>query len=88
MKAKTMSRNTSVILGEYFDEFIKKEIESGRYKSASEVIRSGLRILEEEKHKIELINEALVTGEKSGKPKKFDNESFKKRMKKKLKADA
>lgn len=83
-----MSRNTSVILGDHFDEFIKKEIESGRYKSASEVIRSGLRILEEEKRKIELINEALVIGEKSGKPESFDNEEFKARMKKKLKENA
>ena len=83
-----MSRNTSVILGDHFDDFIKKEIESGRYKSASEVIRSGLRILEEEKRKIELINEALIVGEKSGSPKQFDNEKFKAKMRKKLKADA
>ena len=83
-----MSRNTSVILGDHFDEFIKKEIESGRYKSASEVIRSGLRILEAEKRKIELINEALAIGEKSGKPESFDNEKFKARMKKKLKENA
>ena len=83
-----MSRNTSVILGEHFDDFIKQEIESGRYKSASEVIRSGLRILEEEKMKIELINEALIIGEKSGRPRKFDNEKFKSKMRKKLKADA
>lgn len=83
-----MSRNTSVILGGHFDHFIKKEIESGRYKSASEVIRSGLRILEAEKRKIELINDALVIGEKSGKPKKFDNEKFKSKMRKRLKVDA
>jgi antitoxin ParD1/3/4 len=83
-----MSRNTSVILGDHFDDFIKKEIESGRYKSASEVIRSGLRILEEESHKIGLINEALIIGEKSGNPLPFNNEKFKNRMKKKLKTNA
>ncbi len=79
-----MSRNTSVILGNHFDEFIKSEIESGRYSSASELIRSGLRILEEERNKIEAINNALVVGDESGKPRKFDNEKFKLKMRKKL----
>ena len=83
-----MSRNTSVILGTHFDEFIKSEIDSGRYKSVSEVIRNGLRVLEEDKHKILLINEALVVGEQSGTPQKFDNDKFKRDMKKKLIKDA
>lgn len=83
-----MSRNTSVILGTHFDEFIKSEIDSGRYKSVSEVIRNGLRVLEEDKHKILLINEALVVGEQSGTPQKFDNDKFKREMKKKLIKDA
>ena len=83
-----MSRNTSVILGTHFDEFIKSEIDSGRYKSVSEVIRNGLRVLEEDKHKILLINEALVVGEQSGTPQKFDNDKFKREMKKKLMKDA
>ncbi len=77
-----MSRNTSVILGTHFDEFIKSEIDSGRYKSVSEVIRNGLRVLEEDKHKIMLINEALVVGEQSGTPQKFNNDKFKRDMKK------
>jgi len=80
-----MSRNTSVILGNHFDEFIKSAIESGQYKSASEVIRSGLRLLETEKQKIKAINKALVIGEKSGKPSKLNNATFKARMKRKLK---
>ncbi len=83
-----MSKNTSIILGEHFDKFIKSEIKKGRYSSASEVIRSGLRLLEIEKSKIEAINKALVVGEKSGKPKKFDNKKFKIRMKSKLKSNA
>lgn len=78
-----MARNTSIILGDHFDEFIKSEIEAGRYNSASEVIRSGLRMVEEESKKIKLINEALVIGENSGKSKPFDNEDFKQRMRKK-----
>jgi antitoxin ParD1/3/4 len=83
-----MGRNTSVILGEHFDEFIKSEIDSGRYNSVSEIIRSGLRMLEDESKKIKLINEALVVGEESGKARVFDNENFKRKMKKKMGVDA
>ena len=83
-----MGRNTSVILGEHFDDFIKSEIDSGRYKSASEIIRSGLRLLEVEKQKIRAINQALVVGEMSGKAFDFDNEKFKRKMLKKLRENA
>ena len=79
-----MARNTSVILGEHFDEFIKAEIKSGRYGSTSEIIRSGLRMLEDEKRKIESINKGLVVGEESGKPRKFNNEKFKVAMRNKF----
>jgi len=82
-----MAKNTSIILGDHFDAFIKSEIESGRYTSASEIIRSGLRLLEDEKKKIEAINEALVIGENSGKPRKFDNERLKSKMRKTLKVN-
>ncbi len=80
-----MAKNTSIILGDHFDDFVKSEMESGRYASASEVIRSGLRLLELEKAKIEAINKALIIGEESGKARSFDNEKFKARLRKKLK---
>jgi len=83
-----MAKNTSVILGNHFDKFIQNELKSGRYASASEVLRSGLRLLEIEKEKINAINKALVVGEKSGDPMPFDNEKFKLRMKKKHNLDA
>ena len=83
-----MSRNTSVILGEHFDEFIKSEIKAGRYRSASEIIRSGLRLLEDEKIKIFAINEALIVGENSGEEKEFDNEKFKLKMRNKIAKNA
>jgi len=83
-----MARNTSVILGEHFDEFIKSEIESGRYKSASEILRSGLRLLEDEKHKISAINEALIVGKNSGKAEPFDNNEFKRSMRAKIEKNA
>lgn len=83
-----MARNTSVILGEHFDDFIKAEIESGRYKSASEILRSGLRLLEDEKRKIQAINQSLVVGELSGNAVEFDNEKFKRKMRQKFGANA
>jgi len=76
-----MSENTSIILGDHFDKFIQKEIKSGRYASTSEIIRNGLRLLEIESQKIKAINTALVVGEKSGKPKPFNNDKFIKKMK-------
>jgi len=66
-----MSKNTSVTLGEHFEEIIEKSIESGRYSSASEVIREGLRLVEEREKKINLLREAIETGEKSGYVKNF-----------------
>ena len=80
VKIGFMSKNTSIILGDHFDQFVQDELKSGRYSSASEIIRSGLRLLENENKKIEAINKALVIGEESGNPEKFDNEKFKKRM--------
>ena len=61
-----MAKNTSILLGDYFDNFISEQIKSGKYSSASEVIRNALRLFEyEESKKNELINE-LKKGEKSG----------------------
>jgi len=42
-----MSRNTSVSLGEHFARFIEEQIAGGRYGSASDVVQTGLRLLEE-----------------------------------------
>ena len=61
-----MQKNTSVSLGSHFDEFITQQISSGRYGSASDVIRSGLRLLEEKEAKISLLHQALIDGENSG----------------------
>ena len=66
------SKNTSVTLGEHFEKIIQKSIESGRYASASEVIRAGLRLVDEQEQKIELLREAIEAGESSGYVNKFD----------------
>ncbi len=61
-----MGKNTSISLGNHFENFIKEEVKSGKYGSVSEVIRSALRLLErEEKKEMELIK-ALEVGEESG----------------------
>lgn len=61
-----MAKNTSVTLGDHFDDFVAKQIKSGRYGSASEVIRTGLRVLEDTETKLETLRELLDDGEKSG----------------------
>jgi len=71
-----MPKNTSILLGDYFDKFISKQVETGKYSSASEVVRAALRLFEqEENQKKELIKE-LKKGEKSGLVKNFDRKKF------------
>lgn len=71
-----MPKNTSILLGDYFDNFINSQVKTGRFSSASEVVRAALRMFEqEETKKSELILE-LKKGEKSGFVKDFNRESF------------
>ncbi len=67
-----MAKNTSVTLGDHFEQLIEKSIQSGRYASASEVIRAGLRMVDEREQKIALLKEAIEAGENSGYVKDFD----------------
>lgn len=67
-----MGKNTSISLGNYFEEFIKEEVKSGRYNSVSEVIRSALRLLESEENKERALITALEIGEESGFVENFD----------------
>jgi antitoxin ParD1/3/4 len=59
-------RNTSISLGPHFQAFIEAEVESGRFGTASEVVRAGLRLLEEDKARLEALRGALERGRRSG----------------------
>jgi antitoxin ParD1/3/4 len=75
-----MARNTSILLGQHFDEYISTKISSGKYTSASEVIRTALRLLEAEEFKMKDLNKALSQGEKSGMEKNFDSKAHLKKL--------
>jgi antitoxin ParD1/3/4 len=75
-----MQKNTSIILGDHFAGFIEGQIGSGRFASASEVVRAGLRLLEEHETGLRALQNALIAGEDSGTPRSFDNAAFLARM--------
>ena len=61
-----MPRNTSVTIGNHFEAFIAEQLKEGRYGSASEIVRAGLRLLEEHESRIRQLRAALIEGEESG----------------------
>ena len=67
-----MNKNTSISLGNYFDEFVQNRIKEGRFKNVSEVIRAGLRLLEEEESKVMALKNAVQEGIDSGIANDFD----------------
>jgi antitoxin ParD1/3/4 len=75
-KEHFMSRNTSVTLGEYFDHFVLERINQGRFQSVSEVVRAGLRTLEQEEIKLDKLREKLQSGEDSPTINDFNGEQF------------
>lgn len=73
-----MSRgtNTSISLDDHFAKFLAENVASGRYRSASEVVRAGLRLLEDHESQMASLRSALIAGERSGKPEEFDIDAF------------
>ena len=79
-----MAHNTSILLGEYFEDFISSKVSSGRYSSASEVVRTALRLLELEESKKKNLLKALRQGEKSGFVRNFDAKAHLKKIRSKV----
>lgn len=77
-----MSKNTSFTLGEHFTRFVGQQVEQGRYSSASDVVRAGLRLLEEQEAHLTALREALIAGEQSGAPRPLDLDKFLVRLRK------
>lgn len=71
-----MARNTSVSLGDHFTTFIDAQVQTGRYGSASDVVRAGLRLLQEHEAKVKALEDALIAGERSGEAREFDFDGF------------
>ncbi|WKL49826.1 type II toxin-antitoxin system ParD family antitoxin [Flavobacterium pectinovorum] len=67
-----MGRNTSISLGNHFENFIEHSLSEGRFKNASEVIRAGLRLLEEEESRLIVLKDAIQKGIDSGRAENFD----------------
>ncbi|MBX3088780.1 MAG: type II toxin-antitoxin system ParD family antitoxin [Cryobacterium sp.] len=71
-----MAFNTSISLDEHFSGFLSQEISSGRYRSASEVVRAGLRLLEDQETRVRALRAALIAVEESGEAEPFDFDKF------------
>lgn len=71
-----MAKSTSFTLGDHFSDFIEEKVAEGRYASASDVVRAGLRLLEDQETKISALRAALAEGEASGDAGPFDIETF------------
>ena len=67
---------TSVALGSHFEEFIRDQVRTGRFNNVSEVVRAGLRLLEESEQRrqleLEALRAAIAAGRASGEPKPAD----------------
>lgn len=79
-----MSKNTSVALGEHWQAFIEKQVSSGRYGTASEVIRNALRLLEQRDARIETLRTALIEGEDSGIAGRLNMDEIKRKARQKV----
>jgi len=80
-----MSKNTSISLGNHFESFVENSIAKGRFNNASEVIRAGLRLLEEEESRIAALKMAIQEGIESGTAENYDPKKHIEQLKKKTK---
>ena len=75
-----MSKTTSISLGDHFETFVKEQVSQGRYGSASEVVRAGLRILEEHETKHEALQKAITEGLNSDIAENFDMDEIQREL--------
>lgn len=78
-----MARNTSVTLGDHFEAFITSKIQQGRFQSVSEAVRAGLRKLEEDEARLDMLRTRLRAGEDSPVAENFDSREFLEKLHKK-----
>jgi antitoxin ParD1/3/4 len=83
MENIAMGKNTSMLLGDHFEQFIQQQVDSGRFSSASEVVRTALRMMEAEEVQNKALNKALARGERSGFFSDFDPKAHLKKLKQK-----
>lgn len=76
-------KTTSVALGTYFENFVRTKVEQGRYNNASEVIRAGLRLLEENESHLQELRMAIADGMNSGLAMDFNPQEHLKLLKEK-----
>lgn len=70
------AKNTSVVLTDHFVDFAERQVQEGRYGSTSEVVRAGLRLLEQQEAKLADLRRALADGVSSGVDQRFDFDAF------------
>ena len=80
-KSRGMGKNTSISLGDHFENFIESTISKGRFSNASEVVRAGLRLLEEEENRMIMLRTAIQEGKDSGRAMDFDPKKHLKALK-------
>ena len=80
-------KNTSISLGNYFDNFVSSQVSVGRFKNVSEVVRAGLRLLEDEEGKVIALRKAIKDGIDSGIAHNFNPEKHLQELKAKRKAN-
>lgn len=79
-----MAKNTSISLGDHYGEFADARVATGRYSSVSEVVRAGLRLLEEREMQVEALRAAIIAGEESGASQPVDFDEFIRRKRQSL----
>ena len=76
-----MGRNTTITLGDHFSAFVDDRIKAGRFETTSEAVRAGLRLLEADEAKLDMLREKLAVGiAQAENSETVDGESFMKNM--------